>query len=109
MTLSLLVQMIRIALTGPAPGRSVVGHVFVFLFSGALIAGLPGGLLTYFGHRYLKRRRLVVAEARKLAEDEGKVDPAKLCAKAGLDIFQVRKMLSWAQRKGQIPASFEIL
>jgi hypothetical protein len=74
----------------------------------AIIFGIPGGLLVYFGRRDLTREKEILREAWQLQSEEGKIDSQKISARTGLNPLIVREKLARAQRKGKLPAGIEI-
>lgn len=83
---------------GPA-GSIIVGLLF--------IAG--GGLMIFFGARYLNQRKAVISFSLQMLHSDNKIDAGELAHRLGISEIDVRKYLSRAQMKGMIPFKADIV
>lgn len=75
----------------------------------SLILSTVGGVLSYFGWRYIKQKREAAAIALRMIRDDGKLDAALLAQRMSLPEVDVRPMIIEAQRKGILPFKIEIV
>jgi hypothetical protein len=64
---------------------------------------IPGALLTYFGRRYLNRRKNIQTLALTMLRESDYVDTYKISSDVGLDEIKVREIIVHAQNKGILP------
>jgi len=81
--------------------RSPAGEIMVPI----AMFGLPGGLLLYFGRRYLTRRKAIINTAFLMLRESRSINVAELAARVGLSEDSVAEILAEARHKGLIPES----
>ena len=68
-----------------------------------------GGALTYFGARYLKRRRLVATAAFQMLRDKAEINTAEISRSTAINELAVRELVAHAQKKGLIPPNAKLI
>ena len=81
--------------------------------AGSIILGLlclaGGGVMIYFGARYLSRRKSVAEIALQLLREEDKINAGDLARRLGMSEVTARQYIAEAQRKGVIPFKADIV
>jgi hypothetical protein len=75
------------------------------LWPAIIIFGFPGGLLLYFGQRYLMRRKAIINTALFMLREPRSIDVVELAHRVGLSEDFVAQILAEVRRKGIIPES----
>jgi hypothetical protein len=80
---------------------------------GSIIMGMlslaGGGLMIFFGARYLNRSKTITGFALQMLHSDNKIDANELAQRLGMNEIEIRKYLSDAQRKGIIPFKADII
>ena len=76
---------------------------------GAFMLLIPGGVLTYYGNRYLTQVKQTTAFALQMIRENGKIDAFEIAQKMGLSEVDIRVFLAESQRKGVIPFKVDIV
>lgn len=74
---------------------------------GVLMVG-GGGLMAYYGQRYLAAKKAATEIALQMLRQNDKIDAAELARRVGGSEVDVRGYLAESQRKGLIPFKAEI-
>ena len=81
--------------------------------AGSIIFGLlclaGGGLMIYFGARYLNQRKIIIGFALQMLHADNKIVASELAQRLGINEINVRQYLSRAQMKGMIPFKADIV
>ena len=77
--------------------------------TGAFMFLIGGGVLTYYGNRYLTQVKQTTAFALQMIRENGKIDASEIAQRMGLSEVDIRVFLAESQRKGVIPFKVDIV
>lgn len=84
-------------------------HLGVEGLPAAILFVAGGGLLIYFGARYVNRKKNVTLFALQMLRADGKINAGDLADQLYMSEIEVRKHIVRAQRKGIIPFKADVV